>query len=236
MSTWGKSCLLLEMKKNRLLCKKNHRAPSPVYQKVQRDYHGRIVNIGPKVWTRPGPPFFACRPKMPPPPFSKILDPLLTIDLYGYTMSILSQPRPFTLCPMCYITGCLWGCHWWTRRCTLGGMCLQVRIQMLRGRQELVLHDLDVLLRYSVGPLLGMWVRLPRLPINLVLDAISALHRNQLRLRQETAHHLHGFHMRPNLRNLRPRFQQDRCIEQVGASYVVAYRKGKSNVNICWGR
>ena len=34
----------------------------------------RLFNIGTKVGPPPGPPFLACRPKMDPPTFSKILD------------------------------------------------------------------------------------------------------------------------------------------------------------------
>ena len=35
----------------------------------------RLFNIGPTIGPPPGPPFFACRPKMDPPPLSEILDP-----------------------------------------------------------------------------------------------------------------------------------------------------------------
>ena len=37
----------------------------------------RLFNIGVKIGPPPGPPFFACRPKMDPPPPFKILDPPL---------------------------------------------------------------------------------------------------------------------------------------------------------------
>ena len=44
----------------------------------------RLFNIGPKIGLPSGPPFFACRPNLDPPPLSTILDPPLEPQNVGF--------------------------------------------------------------------------------------------------------------------------------------------------------